>query len=773
MVTVSGSTFRDASGAIYYRYSSSFIGSDYASGSFRIQDKRGNVEYTLDQARQKAEQATAQYFGIPSIHEDEARLEQERQQQAVTAQLHAKREALRQGYAGTFSDEALRDVTTDPGYYLPSYIKKLPQAQAETLIREGRIGGWEINGRYFRTQQEANNFINLGAARTAATTQGKPWQPGAYPQLQVSKDIQKKFEDQYEPYVTIEGTTIHRTKGAPPTSVTVPRFGKMIPSEGGEAWGGVIQPDKFTKATDKYISENFEKGNRFVSDKLMLHEILNPVIKKLESAKIAFKSVDVKAGRPYHPLSTSESSEFAIGALTEIRDKPLTAAGNAAFMILVTKGAGALVSKAPLLAAGIGTGKIARNINAVNVLGASLAAMYGYDIKQRITTSESPARTGGAIAATELIPFGVGGYLGTKKLPSLQKMQLRNSISARKILSSDSMTGKLWKEPTPEYIQAQSKAHNILNPSTGRHPAGIKSITGYKEPTTIKGDWWKEPTNEYTQARYKAMDILQRGDLKSLSEYVKEPFQLVKPKIIKSVEKPTYPKLPKQLGEVKLIGKVTYKKDLTSIIKARQQARMAEYESLMKSGEYIVTRQGQILLTKQKTVQKTKTVLKEKAISKTETKQASKVVQTTKTKQKTVFPMVAINAYATTANRNISQVKAIFKQIPAQTTQQQTRTQQTTRQVTVQISRQVAATKAIAAQRAKQIQKQVTAQKAKQVAAQKPKTRVPERPVKLGLPKFSQEVSRIAKKQTNRGKYIWDVNNPVPTLEEFIGRKNK
>ncbi len=49
VINVRGSTFRDTSGAVYYRYRSDVApNGNYASGDFRIKTKQGVVEYTSD-----------------------------------------------------------------------------------------------------------------------------------------------------------------------------------------------------------------------------------------------------------------------------------------------------------------------------------------------------------------------------------------------------------------------------------------------------------------------------------------------------------------------------------------------------------------------------------------------------------------------------------------------------------------------------------------------------------------------------------------------------
>ncbi len=424
IISVTGSTYKDSSGAVYYRYNSSPApNGNYASGSFMISTRKGVVRFTPEQAYEEALRKSYAYLGISPENETESYnqlVSKEIETQKVKNALHEKREALRQGFAGTFSDTAIQDVTTDPGNYLPSYIQNLPQNKAETMIKEGKIGGWQVGDRYFRTEIEANNYVKNNQQQTQAPLSSPPpppnWLPdlSGQPKLQVYKYLQNQFNEKYEPAVTIEGTTIYKAK----------QKAKTI-----EPVFGIFYPDKFTSAVENrliQIQDDLHYADMEVASKLNLGRVINPVIKKLESIDYSKHRGGVELGR-----KLKAQDEFIIGALSGIRDKPLTIAGNTAFAILVTKGVGGLVAKVPALNTGIGAGKIASKINAVNILGAGLAGMYAGDVIIRYSQAPNKARFAGELAATELVPFALGGRIATRiKTPPISEIYSQTSRGA-------------------------------------------------------------------------------------------------------------------------------------------------------------------------------------------------------------------------------------------------------------------------------------------------------------------------------------------------------
>lgn len=475
-------------------------------------------------------------------------------------------------------------------------------------------------------------------------------------QAKLKKQIENLTSQGYKPYVTIEGTTLY-TKTARPNEVYVPRFGKMIPAE--EYWSKY--PTPIMKA-EKEFSEYEQK----VSKRLGLDEIITPAIKLTKHAKF-LEEYDPK----YQKYATKKTalreamSDYAIGFVKGIRDKPLSSAANVAIAILVTKGAGALVAKVPSLATGIGVGKIASKINVVNALGAGLAGMYVYDVSQRYVAAPNKAEFLGALTSTELAPFAAGGYIGSRPI-----------------------------KPTLDIFYKQ----------TSRQAA----ITKINIESTLK--------RQYKQQS------------RSLEEF------------IRSDEAQAFPK------------KKRYRQELVQILKPKELETVQEVEVIRAD----IALARQLIEEKYAVSQRAKPMMRvkeQKAIS----IQKSKMV---------LIPAMISNQLPITVQNNISKAITLLK------------SEAITRTVTVQepvaIQNAVAIVKAIALQKAIAIQKQKTVQELKKVLKTKTKQKIIEELLRRKLPplkvsKYSQEISRIAKKRKNRGKYIWDVNNPVPTLETLIG----
>ena len=68
----------------------------------------------------------------------------------------------------------------------------------------------------------------------------------------------------------------------------------------------------------------------------------------------------------------------------------------------------------------------------------------------------------------------------------------------------------------------------------------------------------------------------------------------------------------------------------------------------------------------------------------------------------------------------------------------------------------------------KQVEKQVEKQRTKQTTKQIPEPRL--KKILILKPKdFTDEIDSLSKRK-KRGKYVWDIKNPVPTLEQILGR---
>ncbi len=771
-------------------YTEPVPGGRYGQGGFQTAhiSKSGVREeyYDSESAKKTAAQKAADYLGIPiweisgyeylkppDVAPDaglQAISKREAEQQAVTDALHARREALRQGYSGEFSETALKDVTTDPGEYLPSFIQNLSQEKAETMIKEGKIGGWEsgvTKGRYFRTEQEATEYDDRIASiprRTGAAAQkakfvqqAGAWKPELYPSLQVSKDLEKKFKETYEPYTTIEGTTVYKPKGQP-ESVTVPRFGKMVP---GDSQGAalsilgvdIIRSDSFTRNTNKFISENFEKGERFVSDKLMLHEILNPLIKSIEERKPVITGLSIgENASAKEGLKFRQYEDIALGGIKGIRDEPLTAAGNLALTILVTKGIGAL-PKVAGVTAGIGKGAVAKRISAINILGAGLAAAYAGDVSVRYATAPNKSEFLGELAATELIPFAAGGYIGAKPFP---KLRIKSNINtAYKIIQSNKVV-KSQVDELRRFYHDESASVVIRRQPKKLEMPGSKLLKSLDKDQLSGNLFTKEPETAYSRF----MKDLNAGTVKQEAQFFKKYSAKKQP------EKSYLPHPTKITRYEPILTAKTIKTERRGF----KTVDASKWNGALdkKQGDLVKTRQRTIQITKQKT--KTAQAVKEK----TKTAQITKEQTVTKTAPLMFIStasrmMNQLRTATTTATRTISQEKAAAKPLTfvSEVSKAMERTKELARERTREIARE-RIREAVAEKTKEQVREKVR-EATRERTATKTRLRIPVKPIILKLPKFSSEISKLAKKKKRKGKYIWNIKNPVPTLKQFVG----
>ncbi len=258
----------------------------------------------------------------------------------------------------------------------------------ERLIREGQIAGWQVGNRYFRTEQEANRYIENQK------------------QAQIS---------QYEKNISFinirNASVINRAQSIENTYPAVkydPKYGYMIRED--------IYKQQHQTPADK-ISTKYEetesKAAKFIKGAYGKDSPVNTWLKEIE--KKHFGGVpDVITPNIPKPVK-----EFSEGFVEDLLEHPLKAGVSLGMGFGLVKGTGYVVSKIPWLAKGITAGKIGSKISAANIAGAGMVGVYGADVADRLLESENKARTLGGITSTELIPMVAGGYLGTKALPKL------------------------------------------------------------------------------------------------------------------------------------------------------------------------------------------------------------------------------------------------------------------------------------------------------------------------------------------------------------------
>jgi len=106
-------------------------------------------------------------------------------------------------------------------------------------------------------------------------------------------------------------------------------------------------------------------------------------------------------------------------------EQPLTTAGSYALGYGVSKGIGLLSKATPILTKGIGAGKVASKISAMNIAGGAMAGFYGSDVIARIAVANDRYEKLGEILGTEIIPFTYGARLATPR--TIQKTEVAQS----------------------------------------------------------------------------------------------------------------------------------------------------------------------------------------------------------------------------------------------------------------------------------------------------------------------------------------------------------
>ena len=583
------------------------------------------------------------------------RIENQRLQEIRASQeLAQAREAARMRFGGAVSKEMLTPAGT--------------VHDVERAINAGAVSGYILDTgtrkEYFLTEKEAI------ARQTELVEHPFPRASGG---ATPSKYIMKAKG--FTPYITIEGTTIYTNKPFQ-KDITIPKYGKMVPrGERTEPLFGVIAPDKFTDQVDKTTQElslKIEKMNKEISDKYGLKETVSDAERIYKHAQFLaeYDPKYKKYGGGQSELGKA-SSEFALGFTHELAEKPLTAAGNALVTLLLTKGIGGAAAKYPILTKGVGATGLASKINLVNTLGAGLAGMYGISVAERYIEAPNKARFAGQITASEIFPFAVGGYLGTRKTPSISIKELKRGgeISYLKLVRE----GRILQAKTERDFE-----RFILDESA---------------------------------------ELLKRRRVRQ------KLMQVHKPEVAKKAEEVEIIRadiaLKKQLeAEARisqlLVSKPKYKKTYKTVIESLRHPDTSQMPMIVALN-----------------IQKSKEILQpsQKAIAVQEPTAIQKAIQKASSIQKSI---------AIQESTAIQEAKAI------------------------QIAQAIL--------KAETIQKESAIQKATQILKQKPKqeTLSRKKPASFKPKRFSEEVEK-AYKRKKKSKWVWDVNNPVPTLEQVLG----
>jgi len=464
---------------------------------------------------------------------------------------------------------------------------------------------------------------------------------------------------------TIEGTTVFTKEDKP---IYFPKYGKMVKrGERTEPFLDVFTPDAFIDQIEKTssdISIKIDKLNKEVSEKYGLKETVAGAEKFYRHAEF-LQEYDPKYQKLQKKSVLGKAmTEYAVGFTEELAQKPVTAAGNTLFAILVTKGIGGVAAKAPILMKGVGTGKLASKINTVNVLGASLAGMYGVSVAERYIEAPDKARFAGQITATELLPFAAGGYVGTRKLPSIPTKEItrRAEITFLKTVREGRILQAKTERDFEMFIRDESaellKKRRAYQKLIQVHKPEVAKKA--EEVEVIRADIALEKQMK-AEARVKQLSIS--------SPKVRQTYK----KVVETLQHPTTRQLPILVN-----------------------LNIQKVEAILNPESRVIAIQRQASIQEPASVQRYKPIQEARAIQEAKTIQIAEAILKSKTEQKNI-------------------------------------------------------------------------QKTREILKQKPKLEMPIKKVIPLLSKdFMDEMEALAKRK-RKGKWVWDVKNPVPTFEEVIG----
>jgi len=501
-------------------------------------------------------------------------------------------------------------------------------------------------------------------------------------------------------------------------------------------------------------------------------------------------------------------------------EKPLTTGGSLALGFGVTKLAGAAAKGLPILTKGIGAGKVTSQISALNVAGGAMAGYYGADVAARIAQANDRYEKLGEILGSELIPMALGARLATTKLPDVKPYmpgaKRARLIESYKEGSIASLPGKIRNNvPTKDFMNVLSKQSNVRQePLRFYSKQQLQAIKRVQKESIVEKEY-KPNISDYAE------DI--RAELKRLEGHTPSFKQS---RVIKNIGAWDF-KLNKFVRTAEAearASKVKSSSDIFNIMERRNLLK--EKLKILESTEYnmptvrkeqpdFIRKHSKIIdLSKSQHTEKTNALASILAGHKT---RRIGLVQRTQTVQiQREKPILAPRpkfgleeGYHTTLNQlkaasktQQSQVNAILQSLGAGVAQTQgyaLKTRQTQGLSQAQIQHQQFIQKIIQAQQQLQgmtqtqlqvqsqlqgqsqiqgvLQKQTTLQR--QIQQQKQRIRYeppreparrqpPEKRIILKIPSFKSQLANVAKARKKKGKYIWDIKNPVPTLESLV-----
>lgn len=521
-------------------------------------------------------------------------------------------------------------------------------------------------------------------------------------------------------------------------------------------------------------------------------------------AELSFQSK-----KPLNPFALRNVAEafynIEKGMVKGVVEQPLTAGASLLLGGALTKGAGVLAARVPLLTKGVSAGRVGSKISALNIAGGAMAGYYGADVAKRIAASNKRNETMGKILSTEIIPFVAGARLAQIPIVSTAKnanAQFQKAINSQR----KDMRKFLKSEAATSYFGGERKAiptKRIETPFASKMDIEVKTAAirraSFRTPSMVQSPKISRQVSRQTletpaQEYMKKIDVVSEVKANALADAL---YEATTEQGVRAGGKGYVSSA--RLKEARSIDDIMIK----IAKKQKQLSRIKQQESVSLSpGRSVYVQrpiQSSIQLQKQanKTAQISRTLLA--SIQKTELKQVAQLKSLQIPQQKYKQVPVVISA-AISAQKAIQKEKAITKQVSQQ------------KYVSVAVSVQKQKTKQV------QIVKNIFAQAQDPASVQKPKLKtpqvpeikvpvrpkVPQIPIKIKVPPkqpptritkeppfrppttkpprrppkkiiildpptFDTQLGEIIKARKKRGKFVWNIRNQIPTLESLIG----
>jgi len=541
------------------------------------------------------------------------------------------------------------------GYYTDEQGKQITQAHAQAAGRVDRPGEASeklrsIGGGATTTQIEQRFGIEEALKRgditrpeaielTRRNIEGRP--------LEITRTVEQRKEvrDNQAAEAYFRGLAAKRTgtaqqeaqrRQAIPERVFVTISGKRVPFV---SRSQAEQRRPATKLQTK-VAEAFEEKNVELSN-ILKYDTPVPVRNFIDSidrrAQLSFKGQ-----KPLNPFAFRNVAEAIYGiekgAIKGVVEEPLTAGASLLVGGALAKGAGVLAARAPILARGVGPGKVTSKISALNVAGGVMAGYYGADVAKRIAAADNRAQTIGKILSTEIIPFTTGARIAqapigltvrhteyaARRIARSQKAELKRFIKDENARMGADVWSKIPTQRQSALKQGKELKRTIQFGKTFQEPTG-------KGVTVVSG---KQQLIAIQETKLKPQELKQVAITiqKQATVQMQKQIQLTQQQQIQITKQ-----LQKQVFLVPTDQKQTpiYKQKQKQVSQQVQKAPQTQKQKII---QFTPQRMGyaisQVQQQQQKAAQVMKQIQKQVSIQKPVQKQITKQIQRQRTIQK-------------------------------------------------------------------------------------------------------------------------------------------